>query len=429
MEKIRCPFRWAGRKIKLWKQSNAEKFSNLSIRKTLVIYMAIAFVLGFLFSALVIKGADQVQESIWWKYTDQDAYFQAYDDARTKDTGFFPYIERISQWKMSKTDNFISEACDFVQSWTVLIFSVAASVFAVLLFYRNKMQAPLKELTDASQKIARSELDFDITYENKDELGELCRQFEKMRKELAENKLRMWKMVEDEKTLRAAIAHDIRSPLAVLKGYQEMLLEFVPEERLDKDKVMEILRAGMGQIDRMHGFLETMRKLSKVEERQVVYMDTTLMVLTDRIKETAHIMAEKAGKICTVENTLLHTAENALNNGRFSADCFLILEVAENLISNALRFAKNSVNVLAHIEGNHLIITVADDGKGFTEKTETLTKAYYHSNTQDDLKHFGLGLYLCRLYCQQHGGSLYIANREKGGGEVKAVFHIKTPSI
>lgn len=64
-----------------------------------------------------------------------------------------------------------------------------------------------------------------------------------MRGQLEENNRRLWQMIEDERVLRAAIAHDIRSPLAIMRGYQEMLLEFVPEDMLDQEKMMEMLRA------------------------------------------------------------------------------------------------------------------------------------------------------------------------------------------
>ena len=49
-------------------------------------------------------------------------------------------------------------------------------------------------------------------------MGRLCREFERMRGQLAENNQQLWKMLEEEKALRAAIAHDIRSPLSVLEG-------------------------------------------------------------------------------------------------------------------------------------------------------------------------------------------------------------------
>ena len=63
----------------------------------------------------------------------------------------------------------------------------------------------------ASQMIAEEDLDFHMAYENEDEMGMLCREFERMRGQLEENNRRLWQMIEDERVLRAAIAHDIRS--------------------------------------------------------------------------------------------------------------------------------------------------------------------------------------------------------------------------
>ena len=105
---------------------------------------------------------------------------------------------------------------------------MAGSCAAVFLFYRNKLKKPIEELALASKRIAQNHLDFNITYENKDEMGVLCMEFERMREQLAENNRILWKNIEEEKMLRAAIAHDIRSPLSVLKGYQEMLMEYLP---------------------------------------------------------------------------------------------------------------------------------------------------------------------------------------------------------
>ena len=43
-------------------------------------------------------------------------------------------------------------------------------------------------------------------------------------------------------------------------------------------------------------------------------------------------------------------------------------------------------------------------------------------NPQDDLKHFGMGMYISRIYCERHGGKLLIKNAADGGAEVEAVF-------
>ena len=52
-------------------------------------------------------------------------------------------------------------------------------------------------------------------------MGRLCQSFEEMRQELVCNKENMWKLVDRQKELNAAFAHDLRTPLTVLKGYTD----------------------------------------------------------------------------------------------------------------------------------------------------------------------------------------------------------------
>ena len=223
-------------------------------------------------------------------------------------------------------------------------------------------------------------------------------------------------MVEDERALRAAIAHDIRSPLSVLSGYQETLLEFVPEETLDKEQIIDMLKAGRDQIGRMNRFIETMRNMTRLEDRELEYTDVDVEVLAGRIQEAADIICCKTGKQCTVR---IQTGTKV-----FRIDSEVVLEVAENLLSNALRYAKEKTEVILTSAGQELTITVQDDGQGFTEDPDTLTKAFYHSNPQDDLKHFGMGMYISRIYCEKHGGRLLTGNLEQGGAVVQAAFKL-----
>lgn len=72
-----------------------------------------------------------------------------------------------------------------------------------------------------------------------------------------------------------------------------------------------------------------------------------------------------------------------------------------------------------------LFISMGDDGEGFHGKEKEITKPFYHDNLADDLKHFGLGMYLSKLYCEMHGGKLLLGSADLGGAYVKAGFHIE----
>lgn len=388
-----------------------DKIRNLSIRKTIFIYMAFTLFCSFLLSAVIVKIAERTQTQIWWNYVDKEAYFEAVE---SEGFGYIANIPRPNSYKMTQLELFVSELCDFLQTYTVLILSMVGSCAAVFLFYQNKLRKPIEELAQASKKIAENHLDFNVSYENKDEMGVLCKEFEQMRKELAQNNQILWKTIEEEKMLRAAIAHDIRAPLSVLKGYQEMLIEYLSSEDIDMEQAMEMLSESGHQIERMDTFVEAMRKLSSLENRKLTLENISAKQLEENIRAELAILGKEYRKQCILQ--VLESKEE------FCGDKEIILEVIENLLLNALRYGKQQVTIMAKIRYAKLSICISDDGNGFQGDIEKITEAFYGQNLKDSLKHAGLGMYISRLYCEKHGGKLVLRNDGQKGAVVTAIF-------
>ncbi len=389
-----------------------DKIKNLSLIKTIVLYMIISLIICFFLSAFIMRMASIIQNNVWWKYVDQEKYFEI---AESRWGEYLTGVQRPNTYDMEKFDYHVSELCDFFQTFTVLIVSVAGCIIAVFLFYKHKLKNPIEELELASRKIANNNLDFHITYENKDEMGRLCRGFERMREQLAENNHQLWKMIEEEKALRAAIAHDIRSPLSVLEGYQEMLSDYLPKKEIDIVQALEMIGESRKQIERMDVFVETMRKMSSLEARELIAEEITQGQLEADIQAELNILEKKFEKTCDLK--CMETEE------RFLGDKEVILEVIENLLSNALRYAKKKIEIIVFLTCSELRISVKDDGVGFLENKEKVTKLFYQQNVKDSLKHTGIGMYISRLYCEKHGGQLLLESGEHGGAMITAVFH------
>lgn len=385
-----------------------DKLRNLSIRKSVILYIFISlFVSLLLWITAYGAAAFGVQVQSAKEISDDSVYYD----------GDLP--ARPDLYIRSEQGRFLIELCDFILVYGFLVFSVPGIVIAVLLFYRDKIQKPLQELKAASRQIEENNLDFHIRYENHDELGQLCAEFEKMRTELESNNRKMWRMVEAEKILRAAIAHDIRTPLATLRGYQEMMLEFLPGSALSQEKTEEMLREGIEQIDRMNRFVETMRTLSGLESREAVWKQTSLKQLETRIRMSAGVLEAEYGRNVTFLPVCADT--------EFQADAGFVLEVAENLISNALRFANENVSVRFFLEGDSLALEVADDGNGYPQGFSLPEDMHQAAGgrQQTDLQHLGIGLYISRMCCEKHGGKLAVENRSEGGGMARATFRVK----
>ena len=388
-----------------------EKIKNLSLRKTIVLYMTISLLVCFFLSVLIVRTAITVQNNIWWKYVDQEKYFEMTEE----DARYVTDVPRPHSYEMEKLDYHISEICDFLQTFTVIILSVAGSIIAVFLFYKHKLKNPIEELELASQQIYHNNLDFHVTYENQDEMGRLCWEFERMREQLAQNNHQLWKNMEEEKALRAAIAHDIRSPLSVLEGYQEMLSEYLLQKEIEREQIQEMVSESRKQIARMDAFVETMRKMSSLEARELATEEITYEQLQTEIQAEVNILEKKSGKRC-------HLC-GAAKKEKFMGDKEVILEVTENLLSNALRYARKEVEIKVYLTASELKIRVKDDGAGLQADREEVTKLFYQQNMKDSLKHTGMGMYISRLYCEKHGGRLLLENEENGGAVITAIFH------
>ncbi len=109
---------------------------------------------------------------------------------------------------------------------------------------------------------------------------------------------------------------------------------------------------------------------------------------------------------------------------RVYIDHGIFLTVAENLIGNAVRFARQEVFVCLRQEGGCLILSVGDGGPGYPaallrDGPKPFGKA------SEDAAHFGMGLYSSQVLCGKHGGELRLENRAKeegGGARIMAVF-------
>lgn len=395
-----------------------EQIRQLSLKKTIMLYLLVALTVSFFMSAFIIFVAQRIQNNVWYHYIDIDKYSDLID-RNEQEYGVWIQVRRPSGYVMSKADHSISEICDFVITWSPLILSTLFSGMAVILFYRNKLKEPLRILEEGSNEIADNNLDFQIKYEVKDEMGRLCSSFENMRNQLQINNSDMWKMVEEQKELKAAIAHDLRAPLAILKGYHEMLLEYIPQDKINKEKLNEIILSCDKQTDRLSSFLETMRQLSSLEERNIACEEVNTDDFVSQLETTADILARH-------KDIEIKVFTEPQVPAVFQADRAAILEVYENLLSNALRYAANKIKIFVGFNSGLIQITVWDDGKGFKAGSmDMVTKAYYHDNAVNDSGHFGLGLYISRLLCEKHRGRLVIENSEYIGAKVRAEFQIR----
>ncbi|MFS0871026.1 ATP-binding protein [Paenibacillus xylanilyticus] len=303
----------------------------------------------------------------------------------------------------------------------VLLTVAAGIVTMAVLFYRLKLKRPLELLKRASENISANDLGFRISYDSHDEMGELVRAFESMRTQLEKNVKTLWRSVEERKQLNAIFAHDLRTPLAVLKGNAELLATYLPEKKLSEEKVLDLIHTMNLHIVRLESYVEAMNSIQKLEDVPVHRQSMDVISLTTLLNDSGEQIARKFGKRFVSSMECDHTAINV--------DPYIIMQIFENVVANGVRYAVSQVNVRYVVQEGSIKITVSDDGPGFSD--EALHKAdlpFYRGEVWDATEHRGLGLYVCKVFCKKHGGSLHVENGPRGGGTVTASLGFGDPS-
>ncbi|MCI8566322.1 MAG: HAMP domain-containing histidine kinase [Lachnospiraceae bacterium] len=278
------------------------------------------------------------------------------------------------------------------------------------LFYRRYLQKPFAILAHAAGEIAQNNLDFRVVYDREDELGQLCASFEKMRLALRENEEELWRQMEERRRLNAAFSHDLRTPLTVLKGQSELLMRYAP--KMSENKVIETAERMNRHIGRLETYVKKMGALQRLEDMEIHRISISLGSLWQQLAETGEVLCSEKKFVCPA----CDGEETAL-----CVDTAVVWEVYENLLSNAVRFARERITAAVRVREGDLYLTVADDGDGFTnEDLRDAVKPFYKTVRETNEEHFGLGLNICKILCEKHGGFVRLEN--DGGAVVVAVF-------
>ncbi len=377
-----------------------------SLKWSFAIYFIPCVIISIIGILIIGQGTNELQEWYLSEHLSPDDPEVSEYEIIFNDYAFH-YSSRLSTQKESVIYMIISNTqVVLMPLWTV--FCVGATG---VMFYNIELRKTIKTLMDASRKISENQLDFQIKCQKKNELGMLCDAFEDMRMTLCENNREMWKSLEERKRLNSAFSHDLRTPLTVLKGYVDFLQQYVPHGKVDQNKLMNVLSMMDNQIIRLEHYTQKMNAAQKLED-----------IIPDIKPFSAHSLSDdlvETGRLLCGDKKFYLTA--SLNYDCIFIDSELVMQVYENIISNAVRYAENRIDAAIAVSGVTMRISVSDDGKGFTESAlENAEKPFFRDDKESDT-HFGLGLYICRIICEKCGGKLQIANHE-GGGKVTAEF-------
>lgn len=294
----------------------------------------------------------------------------------------------------------------------LVVAAVAFSLLAALIVF-NVLTQRLRELAQGMERFRAGGFTRPLrlvppSARHGDEVDRLAHAFGELSERIA-CQLRLLEANDQQRReLLANVSHDLRTPLASMQGYLELLL--IRHGSLAPDEERSYLEIATKHCERLSKLVRDLFELTKLEANEVS-LDTEVFPLA----ELAQDVAQKFQLGAQQRNVTLeaHVIEPVRP---VRADIGRIERVLENLIENALRHtpAGGSIRVVVSGEGGRARVAVTDTGQGIApEHLDSVFDRYYRASRgeESDSGHAGLGLAISKRIVALHGGDMRVESR------------------
>ena len=211
-----------------------------------------------------------------------------------------------------------------------------------------------------------------------------------------------------QKELFVGVAHELKTPLAVMKTKNEVTL-LKPRE---SEKYIEALKSNNEAINGMNAMIGSVLEIGRQEGAQFEEpVNTDVIAFLKKLGKNYEVLAKGEEK-----NLALDLKPEIFN---LNIQTSLLTHIVQNFVQNAIKFSpKNStITISSRLEKSKFIIEVADEGVGIDESKDLFAPFKRYGNKGGA----GLGLFLAKGAAQALGAEISIKNREGANGAVASL--------
>ena len=296
----------------------------------------------------------------------------------------------------------------FLDQTTIIIISVSLFILLISIIFSIvfswKLTRPLSALTKAATVIEEGDFSKRVPVDGNDELSELTNSFNKMAESLENNDL--WR-----KQIIADSAHELRTPVSLIQGNLEMILEGVYKS--DKEHIQNIYDETLV----LSRLIEELQQLSSAESGSMI-LDREELDLNSLIENILNIF--KAGEVkdhIHVKNSIKAVFPPV------EGDYQKLKQVFSNVLANAFRHTPKdgTVEITENVNESSIVIVIEDTGPGIKEEDlEKIFERFYRTDNSRNRNHggSGLGLAISREILKLHGGSIHAESKKNSGASI-----------
>lgn len=318
------------------------------------------------------------------------------------------------------TSKALNDLIPYPETLLICVFFIVFIGIALILAIKfgKKLKKELYPLKLSTEKIMNQDLDFEVIYSDIKEFNEVLISISNMKVALKESLQTQWNIEQEKKSQICALAHDIKTPITIIKGNAELLSE---SQLCEEDR--EFTRYIINNADKIEKYISILMDISKshTEENEIKESINTYEFLKELKSELYALCSLKNIKVST---KISYETKLIIGNKE------LLMRAIINIMSNAVDYSptKSEIDFVVSENNYKLVFTIIDCGKGFTESgLKNSTKQFYmEANERKVGEHYGMGLYIAESVSRKHGGFVILKNRnDKAGAEVSLVINTK----
>ena len=292
----------------------------------------------------------------------------------------------------------------------MLCLVVPVIVICLVLWIYHSIVTPIHMLQMATQNIKNGNLDFEVEVHNKDEIGELCEDFEEMRKRLKDNAEEKLRSEQQNKELISNISHDLKTPITAIKGYVEGLMDGVADTPEKQNKYLQTVYSKAIDMDHL---INELSFYSKIDTNKIPYT-------FNRINVVGYFedCAEDIGRELEDEGFGFSYQNYVDDSVQMIADAEQIKRVINNIVGNSKKYsdkAETKIRMTVKDVGDFVQIEIEDNGKGIAAKDlPYIFDRFYRTDASRNSSRggSGIGLSIVKKIMEDHGGKIWVTSKE-----------------
>ena len=349
------------------------------------------------------------------EYTPDDEGYYKYMPMENGDVCIVRYL--FGMRYTSDTLNRILPPPEHLLVWGMLLVAVLNLLYLAHRFGRA-INRRLETVQQVTEKIAANDLDFEVTQDTGiREINAVMASLGTLRDALKASLTTQWQKEQQKSEQLAALAHDIKTPLTVIRGNAELLQESA-EDAFSRGSATYIVESA----EDINTYLEKMRAVLSNEA-------LAPCSAVQSVQDFVEILRHAAKQLTQAAQLPLHEQLD-VSEGAVCVHTEEALRAWNNLLSNAATYTDGaegiacSYTVQENVDGRYLVATVRDYGAGFTAKDlQHADEAFYIGDESRHLRnHQGLGLAIAKAVMCAQGGMLCYANATEGAGAMVSLW-------